>query len=263
VHIGEKRSLRVNEVSGVMEAVEADAPLPDMSRNALVLLQIESALESMVIAGQGTIDPMVAHMAGVHGKVNVGRSGAKQIHFDLKSCSRAYRRFVKLSAWMGAAQLERCFDDRFIPGVSEHMREGHSAASATADLLVNAGWFSMESSPGNVAGATPGRGAAASTSSSTEPTGKKNPTFRTEKGGWVRDGDNEIAFVTKEKYEKQKAHAGRLEEQLKQSKQRRLSFGGVQWQGGGQRQGGSYDRDRDRDRQGGGYDRDRDRDRRR
>ena len=79
----------------------------------------------------------------------------------------------------------------------------------------------------------------------------------------MRDGDNEIAFVTKEKYEKQKAHAGRLEEQLKQSKQRRLSFGGGQWQGGGQRQGGSYDRDRDRDRQGGGYDRDRDRDRRR
>ena len=95
------------------------------------------------------------------------------------------------------------------------MREGHSPASGVADLLVNAGWFGYESVAPQSNAASTASGAA---SSSTAISPRKETTFRPDKKGWVRNEDNEKAFVTKAKYDKQWERNEELTKQLKAAK---------------------------------------------
>ena len=95
------------------------------------------------------------------------------------------------------------------------MREGHSPASGVADLLVNASWFGYDSVAPSTAGTS---GASTSSGSTTTTSPRKETAFRPDKKGWLRNDDNEKAFVTKAKFDKQLEQNEELRKALKAAK---------------------------------------------
>ena len=239
--------------AGTLEHTTGDREVV-LKRNASVLKVFWVQLTTIVVAGHIPIDPLVATLAGMHGKIKNG-TGSLQVQFPMWNAMQVLLAFVNLSAvHTPAGMLERI--TLWVVECDNLMRSGHSLASASASLLGNAAWMRT----GELTSLTHVAGAEEKISTETlavEPkSSRKASPFTSPEGTTVRkgvtyDSANKPIMLTEEAHMRQINH---LTKQLEAAKNVKVARGKREREQGERvrfRDDRGYDRrdDRDRDRE--------------
>ena len=124
--------LILNDTGVLATAEDEDV---EVSRNAMVLLQLNKFALLMLCAGQDKADPSLYPAMGQTGLINKGKASEHQVRFGMDAYLVLTTHWLYLSGTANPTGLMRAFSQILIPRMAVKMQNGHTPGSAAIEIV--------------------------------------------------------------------------------------------------------------------------------